>query len=166
MSYMLYIVRHAIAEDVSATGRDEDRRLTAEGIAKFERALAGLRKLGVSPEAVFASPLCRTRETAELLCKALAPGVVPALLPALAPGGAAEAVLDGLRTGQGTSSVALVGHEPDLGELAARLIAGRRASGALAFKKGGVAALEVASLPPSSGTLHWFLTPKQLRALG
>jgi hypothetical protein len=37
---------------------------------------------------------------------------------------------------------------------------------ALLFKKGGVAATEVGSLPPgASGTLLWFLTPKQLRLM-
>ena len=62
--------------------------------------------------------------------------------------------------------VALVGHDPDIGRLAALLI-GASSSASIAFKKGGAAALEVDAFPPNgSGTLLWLLTPRQLRALG
>ena len=59
--------------------------------------------------------------------------------------------------------IALVGHEPDLGELAAHLIGARRA---LPFKKGGICRIDVASLSTkAAGTLVWFVTPKILRKL-
>ena len=35
----IYLLRHGIAEDRSATGRDADRRLTEEGRAKLRRVL-------------------------------------------------------------------------------------------------------------------------------
>jgi len=56
-----------------------------------------------------------------------------------------------------------VGHEPMLGELAARLIGSRHP---IEFKKGGVCRLDVEDLPPAGpGDLRWLLTPKILRAL-
>ena len=59
--------------------------------------------------------------------------------------------------------VALVGHEPDLGELAAHLIGAGRA---LAFKKGGVCRIDVGSLSARrAGTLVWFVPPGLLRQL-
>jgi phosphohistidine phosphatase SixA len=59
--------------------------------------------------------------------------------------------------------IALVGHEPNLGELAASLIGARSA---LPFKKGGVCRIDFDVLPPKGlGQLIWFVTPKMLRSL-
>ena len=61
------------------------------------------------------------------------------------------------------SRIALVGHEPNLGELAARLI-GARAP--LEFKKGAVCRIDFEVLPPKGvGHLQWFLQPRMLRKL-
>ena len=166
MSCTVYLVRHAIAEDRSDTGRDADRRLSAHGIAKMRRACEGLARLGVAPERVYASPLVRARQTAELLCEALAPETAPKTLAALSPGGA-RGVPAALRSLLDVSAIALVGHEPDIGQLAALLIGCPPGSGSIEFKKGSVAAIELHALPPdATGTLRWLLTPRQLRALG
>jgi len=59
--------------------------------------------------------------------------------------------------------LALVGHEPDLGELAAKLLGAR---GMVEFKKGGVCLIDVdGATPGGPGTLRWMLPPKALRAL-
>ena len=56
-----------------------------------------------------------------------------------------------------------MGHEPDLGELAAKLLGAR---GTVEFKKGGIALIEVdGATPGGPGTLRWMLTPRALRAL-
>ena len=62
-------------------------------------------------------------------------------------------------------SLALVGHEPGLGELAAALLGLR---GTLTFKKGGAMLIDVSLLPPpaGSGELVWMVTPRILRGLG
>ena len=60
--------------------------------------------------------------------------------------------------------IALVGHEPNIGELAARLI-GARAP--LEFKKGAICRIDFETFPPKgSGQLRWFASPKMLRDLG
>jgi phosphohistidine phosphatase SixA len=60
--------------------------------------------------------------------------------------------------------VALVGHEPDLGGVAARLLGARRP---LEFKKGAICRIDVDSLPlKRPGRLRWFVTPRMLRRLG
>ena len=166
MTCMLYLVRHAIAEEHAPSGRDADRRLTSEGVAKMQRVALGLQRLGDAPDAIWTSPYRRTRETADLLCAALAPQLAPMPYAALAAGTGVEAIVAGLRPPSEVSSLMLVGHEPDMGELAAYLSCGQAASHAFEFKKGGAAAIELAELPPHSrGTLCWLLTPKQLRAL-
>ena len=61
------------------------------------------------------------------------------------------------------SSLALVGHEPDLGELAAWLIGAKEP---LPFRKGGICLIEAPVLPPGRNcALVWFATPKMLRAM-
>ena len=58
--------------------------------------------------------------------------------------------------------IALVGHEPNIGELAARLI-GARAP--LEFKKGGICRIDFDVFPPKgTGQLRWFVPPRMLRS--
>ena len=72
---------------------------------------------------------------------------------------AAPAIAQDARKG----SIALVGHEPSLGELAARLNGARVR---LEFKKGGICRIDFEALPPKgAGHLRWFLTPRMLRAI-
>ena len=82
---------------------------------------------------------------------------------ALAPAGTPPAVIQEITKHVRKARVALVGHEPNLGELAAQLIGSRTP---LEFKKGGICRIDFDVLPPKgAGALRWFLTPKILRAL-
>jgi phosphohistidine phosphatase len=164
MSCILYLVRHGIAEARSASGDDADRRLTEEGANKMRQAAIGLKRLGVEPEAIVSSPLRRAQETANILADTLARKVTVDICPLLAPGTPPSEVVQGLSAYRRAAHVMLVGHQPDLGELASHLLSGSPAIVPLAFKKGAVAAIEVTSLPPAGeGTLVWFVTSKQLR---
>jgi phosphohistidine phosphatase len=85
------------------------------------------------------------------------------LLDALAPGNSPSAVMAQLAKAAKRRRIALVGHEPGLGELAAHLIGAGRA---LPFKKGGICRIDVESLTSRRpGALLWFVTPKVLREL-
>jgi phosphohistidine phosphatase len=163
-AFTLYLIRHAeAAERGDAWPDDTVRPLTADGRRRFEHAVEGLARLEVSIDLVLASPLTRTRQTAEILSRVLPehPKVVD--VKALAPGGTHAAIVAALTEHATHSSLAVVGHEPGLGTLAARLM-GTRAP--LAFKKGAVCRIDLGSLPPSGpGTLKWFVTPRMLRAL-
>ena len=73
------------------------------------------------------------------------------------------AVLSDLEKHAKRDSIALVGHEPGIGELAARLIGTRHP---IPFKKGAVCRVDLEMLPPSGpGELRWLLTPKIMRAI-
>jgi len=128
------------------------------------RQARGLAELGVTFDEVLTSPLVRARQTADILADAFraSPRIVE--VPALEPGRSAKDAASALRNFTRRTSLALVGHEPGLGELAAWLVGLR---GPLAFKKGSVALVEVALLPPpaGSGELRWFVTPRILRKL-
>ena len=160
----LYLVRHAIAEERGEEWPDDTKRpLTHEGAAKMRRAVAGLRELDLKIELVYTSPLVRAVETAELLVQGLKPTPEMRELQALVPGGAPAKVAEGATFERGCRTLALVGHEPSLGELAAWLIGARTP---LPFRKGGVCRIDFPDQPPGrNGQLIWFATPKMLRAL-
>jgi phosphohistidine phosphatase len=159
----LLIIRHAIAADRAAGMDDAERPLTSEGAEKWKAAAQGLATILDPPGALLTSPLLRARQTAEIAGQAWG-GLDPRQTDALAGGSFEElaAVVDGYRDRE---LVAVVGHEPWLSSLLARLL-GTRHSERLAFKKGGAALLEVPAGLAAGGQLVWLLPPRLLRALG
>ena len=162
--YELYFVRHGLAEERGDAWPDDTKRpLTEEGMSRLRKAVRGLAGMGVSIDVVLTSPLVRARQTADLLAGGLDPRPSIVNVDSLAPAGSYAAVLADLEKHSRKCRLALVGHEPMLGELAARLIGSRHP---IEFKKGGVCRIDVEDLPPAGpGDLRWMLTPKILRAL-
>lgn len=146
----LILLRHAIAEEVHPQG-DEFRALTPEGIGKLRRVLRQFRGRFEPPGRIFTSPLVRARQTARLAGRMLELPVTVA--PALRPLGSAYAWLC---QGQ-EADLMVVGHEPDLSDLAARFLG---SPGPLfSLKKAGLACLEG---EPGRGRLVWLVTPRWL----
>lgn len=161
----LYLVRHAVAAERGPKYPDDRLRpLTHEGVQRFREAVKGLAQFDVAIDLVLTSPLLRARDTATLLAAGLRPKAALVELEALAPGGRHAVIVDAIKAhAKQHRRLALVGHEPDLGEFAARLLGAR---GNVAFKKGAVCAIDVdGATPGGPGTLRWFLTPRALRAL-
>lgn len=163
MTMRLLIVRHAIAVPRGTPGiPDERRALTAEGRTRFRKAARGLARAVRRPDALLTSPWRRARETAEILARAWG-RIEPTETKALAGGTFEEqaAVLDRFAR---DATVVVVGHEPYVSELLARLLGARRAD-ALAFRKGGVAVVELPGKLADGGVLAAFLPPRLLRKL-
>jgi phosphohistidine phosphatase len=81
----------------------------------------------------------------------------------LAPDGNYQEIIADLEKQAKRTRIAIVGHEPGIGEFAARLIGSRHS---IEFKKGAVCRIDVDALPPSGpGDLRWLLTPKILRGI-
>lgn len=160
----LYLVRHAIAFERGDEWPDDAKRpLTHKGAARMREIVEGLLALDVELDLVVTSPLVRAKQTADLVISGWPQPLALVVSPSLAPGGQPASVADMLSQHTTAASVALVGHEPDLGELAAWLIGARHP---LPFKKGGVARIDLPSMPVNgSGELVWMATPKMLRAM-
>jgi phosphohistidine phosphatase len=160
----LYLVRHApAAERGSEWPEDAVRPLTPDGAAKFRKAVQGLAALGVRIDLVLTSPLVRCRQTADILSSGLPghPRVQP--LDALAPGGGHAAVIAEAARVAKRPRIALVGHEPDIGHLAGKLLGLKRPP---EFRKGAICRIDVDGLPPGGpGRLEWFATPRMLRRM-
>jgi phosphohistidine phosphatase len=166
--YELYIMRHGIAvmRGAAAFLDDTKRPLTPEGKQKTRAIASGLVRLGFEADWIVTSPLVRAVETAEIVGELLSSKPPLDFCDALRPGGSGEALIAFLAKRPKCRRVLVVGHEPDLGELAARLIgAGRNAH--MQFKKGGCCLITFNEFPPKSpGQLVWWLTPRILRKLG
>ena len=159
----LLIVRHAIAVDRGTPGiPDGDRPLTPEGEEKFREAAKGLAALVDRPQAILTSPWRRAKQTAAIAAAAWGE-IEPKEEKAFAGGSFEDqaAVLDSYKE---DATVAVVGHEPYVSDLLARLL-GSRHDDRLTFKKGGAALVEVPGRLAGGGRLVFFLPPKVLRKL-
>lgn len=160
----LLLVRHAIAfeRDPRRWPDDAERPLSPRGMARAQKAAAGLKRLTRPPARVLTSPLLRTRQTAQILTQISGwPRAAPT--PQLLPGTPPEEFL-ALLSRIKAARIAAVGHEPDLGELLAACLGGTTRAG-LAFRKMGVAMVTFRASPRAGrGELAWFLPPRLLRA--
>ncbi len=160
----LYLIRHGIAADRELYEIDEERPLTKEGDRKTRKVAKKLLELNLKFDLVLSSPLLRARQTAEIL-KSVGLTDQVEEFPPLAPEGEINFWLDWYENWSqtGGKSLALVGHEPDLGYWAEVLIWGN-VRGSLIVKKAGVIGItlpETDSLVGNSQLL-WLTPPKFL----
>ena len=162
--YELYLIRHGVAEERGDAWPDDSKRpLSEDGMTRMRKSMRGLARIELTIDVILTSPLVRTRQTAEIVADALDPRPTIVAVESLAPDGAQSAILADLEKQGRKTRIGIVGHEPGIGELAARLIGSRHA---IEFKKGAICRIDVDDLPPGGpGDLRWFLTPKLLRAL-
>ena len=160
-------MRHAIAEPRDSTRWPDDaqRPLSPEGVELFRLAARGLQRIGVEVEAVLASSYARAWGTAEILSEE-AGWPEPAAAPELEPTSSPTAALE-VAASRTESMLALVGHEPDLSQLASLALTGDAHAVAIQFKKGGVACLSFGGASVAGrAELRWSASPKILRQLG
>lgn len=161
----LYLIRHGLAAERGPEFPDDSKRpLTSRGIAALRKEAKGLNELEIAFDLILSSPLVRTRQTAETLAEFMQASPSIVLSDALAPAGTPAAVIQEIGRHARTARMALVGHEPNMGELAAHLIGARSR---MPFKKGAICRIDFVVMPPKGvGELRWFLPPKVLRGLG
>jgi phosphohistidine phosphatase len=163
--FELYLIRHGVAAERGENYPDDSKRpLTNEGVQKLRKEAKALVALDISLDVILTSPLVRTRQTAEVVAAGFRNPPPIVNMASLAPGSAHNAIIEELVKQHRRHRIALVGHEPGIGELAGRLIGSRRP---LEFKKGAICRIDVAALPPTgAGELRWFLTPRIMRKIG
>jgi len=165
----ILIIRHAPAADreefILSGQADELRPLTDKGKEKMRKAVPGIYCLVPKLQAIASSPFLRAQQTADLLATAY-PHIQRDILPALVPLGAMTQVLSYLQDhAHTTHTIALVGHEPDLGQLATWLLT-NQADDWFPLKKGAACFLEFEeNVQPGEAVLRWALTSNQLQQL-
>ena len=160
----IYLIRHGLAEERGEAWPDDSKRpLTQEGMSRLRKSARSLALIGVAFDVIVTSPFVRARQTAEIIAGGLDPHPHLATAESLIPGGSATAVLADLEKHAKRERIAIVGHEPGIGELAARLIGARHP---ISFKKGAICRIDLEGLPPAGpGDLRWFITPKIMRTM-
>lgn len=129
----LALIRHGIAEPRDQGLDHPDRALTQRGRARTQAVMQALVRRGLELDRLISSPYRRAVETGQL---ALQAGLAPQLDcdQRLCPAGIPAQLLPSLQ-----GRVGLVGHEPDLGDLACRLLG--LAPGSIPLKKAGLVLL-------------------------
>ena len=116
----------------------------------------------IRPELILTSPYRRTVQTAALLTAALGEGLAQEAA-FLASGMEPETALEELRAYARLGSVMLIGHQPDLGLLAAQLL-GLGSAVPLPVSKASLMCIEVERLAAGGGSLEFFLPAKMMKA--
>ena len=155
-TYELYIMRHgiAVARGTEDSSDDSKRPLTPQGKEKMRDIAKGLKRLGVELDWIVSSPLVRAVETAEIVATTLDPNTPIDRSEVLSPGGPPEALVSFLAKHPSRRRVLLTGHEPDLGELAARLVGAGLATPAPAVTQASLSKKEAAALSPLISSLR------------
>ncbi|MEO1522253.1 MAG: phosphohistidine phosphatase SixA [Cyanobacteria bacterium J06633_2] len=153
----VFFIRHGIAAERGTYTNDGDRPLTDKGITKTQRIAQRCYDLGIRADLILSSPLVRAQQTADILkAERLAEEIQSS--DALAPEGSIIHWLEWLNHWQPGSYNALiiVGHQPDLGHWAERLVWGESA-GRLVVKKAGIIGVDISRIDSPIGTSELFL---------
>ena len=160
----LYLIRHGIAAEPEAYATDAERPLTKEGTSKTRKVAQRLYELEIQFDLILTSPLLRATQTAQILQKVGLSSQI-AESAALAPSGDIHNWLEWYQQWQekGSSSLALVGHQPDLSNWAETLLWGRTQD-TLILKKAGAIGLILPETGSPLGRSQMFclLSPKFL----
>ena len=145
----LYLLRHA--DPATQAVADDERAISEKGVKQSKRVARFCVQQEVKPDMILASPLLRAQQTAKPVAKKL--GVRIETVPWLVYGTGPGQVIDQLAARRGVPSIMLVGHEPDLGLLAAALLGSGDES--IHVRKPSLTLLEVMAFRMGGARLEW-----------
>ena len=157
----VYLIRHGIAGDRAEYHTDEERPLTDIGCKKTKKVAKRLFDLDIRFDRILTSPLVRANQTAKILqevglCKKTE------TFEALAPNGDINIWVNWYALNyKDCHSVALVGHQPDLGNWAELLTWGNIRD-KLVVKKAGIIGVRIFDngTPLGNGEFFLLTSPK------
>ena len=155
----LYVIRHALAEErhiFAQTGQsDELRPITQRGMERMKKILNLLKKNEDQINTVLQSPLVRCQQTGDLV-REYYPDADYLNSDNLLPNFSAGKLYKEIQSFN-VDKVAIIGHEPDLGQFISWLLF-QQATERFPIKKGGIAKLEI--YKDGRCFLKWLLKPK------
>lgn len=158
----LYLFRHAPALERHVFAQtdqpDEFRPLTEKGAQRMREVLSFFQKTESQIDLILQSPLIRCQETGDIM-KEFYPQAQLVTTEHLSPDHSALNLYEKLVAHSHLDSVALIGHEPDLGQFLSWLLIGQ-ATNHFPIKKAGVAKLDI--YKDGRRYLKWVLRPKMI----
>ncbi|MDJ0658852.1 MAG: phosphohistidine phosphatase SixA [Crocosphaera sp.] len=154
----LYLIRHGIAVERDNIIRDEARPLTELGKDKTQKVAQRLKQINISFDIILTSPLLRARQTATILENAGLTHTLEEFIP-LSPGGSLYSWVDWWLNSDyhhDESTIAVVGHQPDLGNWSETLLWGS-CQGTLIVKKAGIIGVSLPTFINPIGESELFL---------
>ena len=159
---LVLLVRHAQAAEQDPEQYPDDalRPLVPKGRRTQRRISRQLLKRGIVPARVFSSPWKRAWQTARVLMREMGiPKEQRIRADSLAMAPDVEAIAAEIGEIGPEETIALVGHEPWMSELAARLLTGHSAGLRIDFEKSAVLAIEMERFGDGAGVLRFFEVP-------
>ena len=161
----LYLIRHGIAAERGTYINDAERPLTNKGRQKTQKVAQHLYDIGLRLDLILTSPFTRASQTAEILQNVGLTQQVE-ISSHLTPFGNIQEWLSWLSQWRKSSPekyLALVGHQPNLGNWAELLVWGK-ITGQIIVKKAGVIGINLPNTdtPIGNGELFLLTSPKYL----
>lgn len=161
----VYLIRHGIAAEKGTYADDEQRPLIKKGQDKTAQVAQRLVRVGLKFDLLLSSPLVRAYQTAEILQQAGLAQTIETFAP-LKPDGAIAEWVEWQQQYQAQhpdAKIALVGHQPDLGNWAEMLLWGA-IKDQIEVKKSGIIGLKIPQVgtPIARSTLFLHVSPKWL----
>ncbi len=157
----LYLLRHgpAVETDFKKYPND-DRPLSREGVQEMSEAAKGIVRIVPPFALILSSPLIRAKATAEIVRNAYTEKIALTFSKDFLPEASTRDAISRLKE-EAVPSLLVVGHNPSISELAARLLGLERA--VIEFKKGALCRMVIDGEPGRTpGLLKWFVTRKLL----
>ncbi|MGD0971855.1 MAG: phosphohistidine phosphatase SixA [Desulfobaccales bacterium] len=152
---LLYLVQHAEARSEE---EDAARDLTENGRMDIESVAHHLKRLNVQVRQIFHSGKTRAQSTARVLARHLQPPAGISEAQGLAPLDDPEIWAD--RIDKLDEDTLLVGHLPQLTNLAALLITGKKENRVINFQMGGVVRLR--RMESGHWAVDWMVVPETI----
>jgi phosphohistidine phosphatase len=160
---LLILIRHGDAgsRDENKWPDDTERPLTKQGDRQTAKMAKRMRRRGYIPTVLLSSPWVRAWQTAEVVAQEFEDeGLMPEPCEPLATMPRVERFAEVIGAPGAKAKIALVGHEPWLGELASRLLTSSTSRLQIDFPKSGVIGIELEAVESGAGRLMFFWRPK------
>jgi phosphohistidine phosphatase len=145
---------------------DPERPLSPEGRQKLETAAQAIRQLELKVDIILTSTQKRAVQSAEIVAAALdcpLESIIDTTF--FKPSAAPVDAVHRLEKFKNREALFIVGHLPSLAGIASQLLLNQPGL-SINFQNGGLALIEVETLPSQVGVLQWYLPPEILQRLG